>query len=489
MNLFNKLYWKIAALFVTMMILVGIAYTAYSVYIAQEYFHETNQRLNKELAQFTTDHLTTFNEKGEVDTTAIQDIMHSMMVINPSVEVYLLDTKGKIITYVAPYKKVKLEAVNLAPVKEFLAKEGETYVLGDDPRNIGAHKVFSAAEIRVNEQLKGYYYIVLASEKQGTTATALASSYILCLGAVGSGIILLGALLVTLFLMWVLTRNLRTIIDTVRRFKEGDTAARIENAEQNDLPLLATTFNSMADTIVQNIDELKAVENLRRELIANVSHDLRTPLAIMKGYVETLQMKNDTLSEEERSKYLDIILASNDRLTKLVEQLFELSKLEANQVKPNKEPFLIEELAQDVFQKYQILAQKKDVKMDLQLDEQLPLVFADISLVERVMQNLMDNALKFTPQKGTVTISIHKLKEAVEVKISDTGPGIPKEEQSYIFERFETKQRHGNKQGTGLGLAIVKKILEIHDSVVSVKSEPNEGATFFFNLPAYQMAR
>ena len=207
----------------------------------------------------------------------------------------------------------------------------------------------------------------------------------------------------------------------------------------------------------------------------------------MRGYVETMQMKNDKLNPEERMKYLDIIMDSNERLSKMVAQLFELSKLEAQQVKPNKEPFLIEELAQDIFHKYQILSTKKGVQMDLKLDEKLPLVFADISLVERVMQNLMDNALKFTPIGGKVTIEINKLPESVAVRVSDTGPGIPKDQQSFIFERYEKQTNHTNKQGTGLGLAIVKKILEIHDSTVQVQSEPNKGATFFFNLPAYQM--
>ncbi len=493
-TIFNKLYWKIAVLFVSMLLLLGVAYTFYSTYVAQQYFQETSQRLNKELAEYVRDHVTTFNEDGTVNTKAIQDIMHSMMVINPSVEVYLLDTEGTIKTYVAPKKKVKLEKVNLDPIKTFIANEGNTYISGDDPRDANAQKIFSAAKIIEKdsvsqaETLKGYYYVILASEKQGSAAATVAGSYILQLGLVGFGMILLGALLIALFLIWVLTRNLRVIIDTVRRFKEGDTKARIPSPEKNDLPLLATTFNSMADTIVQNIDELKAVENLRRELIANISHDLRTPLAIMRGYVETMQMKNGDLSAEERDKYLSIIMASNDKLSKMVSQLFELSKLEAKQIQPNKEPFLIEELAQDVFHKYQILADKKGVQMDLKLDEKLPLVFADISLVERVMQNLMDNALKFTPADGKVTIELNKLPESVEIKISDTGPGIPEDEQSFIFERYQKQTKNGNKLGTGLGLAIVKKILEIHNSTVSVISKPNEGATFLFKLPEYSMA-
>ena len=251
--------------------------------------------------------------------------------------------------------------------------------------------------------------------------------------------------------------------------------------------VLADTFNEMADTIVANIEELKSVENLRKELIANVSHDLRTPLAIQQGYVETLLMKDKSISTEKRKEYLKIVLNSSEKLSGLIAQLFEYSKLEAKQIQPSKEPFFITELAQDVFQKYQILAEEKQIKMNLDMSQDLPMVFADVGLVERVIQNLMDNALKFTPKGGNVTIALQEMDKTVEVKIADTGPGIPENEQSFIFERYRKSERVNNEkqQGAGLGLAIAKKILELHDATIRVNSRLNEGTTFLFRLPAY----
>jgi len=210
----------------------------------------------------------------------------------------------------------------------------------------------------------------------------------------------------------------------------------VEKADQSDLSVLAETFNDMADTLVDNIEKLKSVENLRRELVANISHDLRTPLAITLGYAETLLIKNEDLSPEERNKYLNIIFNSTEKLSNLVAQLFEYSKLEANQVEPQKEPFHISELAQDVYGKYQLLAEKKGIQIQLECEPDTPLVFADISLVERAIQNLMDNALKFTPENGSVTIQIESYPKHVKVTIKDTGIGIPLEEQSKIFERY-----------------------------------------------------
>ncbi|MEM7105435.1 MAG: HAMP domain-containing sensor histidine kinase [Bacteroidota bacterium] len=485
---FNTLFWKISGTFLLLLIILGVVYVFVTAYSARMYFYESSQKLNGNIAKHTVKEVKPLID-GKVDTTAIQDIMHSMMVINPSVEVYLLDTEGGIITYVAPYKKVKLDRVNLEPVNEFIDAEGSPFIFGDDPRNPGLEKVFSAAPITENGEVNGYVYIVLASEEYESVTATLLNSYMLKVGTTTFFITLLGALLIGLLAVWTITRNLRGIVRTVRNFKEGDYQARIkESYSEGELSVLGQTFNEMAATITKNIDELKKVENLRRELIANVSHDLRTPLAIMHGYVETLLMKDSTLDPEERKQYLNIVLKSTEKLKKLVTQLFELSKLEAKQIQPQKEPFFITDLAQDVYQKFQILAEEKNIKINLDASIETPMVYADVALVERVLQNLMDNALKFTPTDGKVTIGIKGGPNDVEIRITDSGPGIPESEQSYIFERYhksETPNKKVNKLGTGLGLSIVKRILELHNSSIQVTSQPNKGASFFFNLPVY----
>ena len=482
----NTLYWKISMTLLGLLVILGVMYVLITGYVAGQYFLEVNQRLYGNIAKSTVNEVKPLVD-GEVDTTAIQDIMHSMMVVNPSVEVYLLDTVGNIITYVAPYKKVKLEKVNLEPIWQFIDSEEIPFIKGDDPRHPDKLNVFSAAPIMEGDQLTGYVYIILASEEQAAVTSTLFGSYMLKLGSNMFFVALAGALIIGLLAIWLLTKNLRSIIETVRRFKEGDLQARVTDSNKGEMTLLADTFNDMADTIVGNIEELKSVENLRKELIANVSHDLRTPLAIQQGYVETLLMKDETISPEKRKQYLEIVLNSSEKLSGLIAQLFEYSKLEAKQIQPVKEPFFITELAQDVFQKYQILAGDKNIKMNLDMSPDLPMVFADVGLVERVIQNLMDNALKFTPEGGNVTIALREMDNTVEVKIADTGPGIPENEQSFIFERYRKSERVKNEkqQGAGLGLAIAKKILELHDATIKVNSRLNEGTTFLFQLPAY----
>ena len=481
----NRLYWKISSTLLFILLILAMGYVAITAYTERKYFQEVNQTLYGSIAAQTVKEVKPLVD-GKVDTSAIKDIMHSMMVINPNVEVYLLDTDGKIVTYVAPYKKIVRERVALDPIIRFINSDEKPFIFGDDPRNKEKEKVFSAAPILEEDELVGYVYIILASEEQEQVTSSLYGSRMLNLGKNLFFLTLLGALVIGLLAIWYLTRNLRTIIETVQRFKEGDYKARIPERSKGDLVVLADTFNDMADQINANIDKIKSVETLRRELIANVSHDLRTPLAIMQGYVETLLMKEDSLSSEDRKKYLNIVLSSSEKLSHLVAQLFEYSKLEAKQIQPQKEPFFISELAQDVFQKYEILAKEKGIIMNLNMSKELPLVFADVGLVERVMQNLMDNALKFTPQGGSVTIELTEQEKSVKVKIADTGPGIPETEQSYIFERYRRAKKEKEKiSGTGLGLSIAKKIMEIHNSSIWVQSKPNQGAAFLFLLPAY----
>ncbi|MEM9526115.1 MAG: HAMP domain-containing sensor histidine kinase, partial [Bacteroidota bacterium] len=301
---------------------------------------------------------------------------------------------------------------------------------------------------------------------------------------------LLAAFVVSVLALRYLTRNLRRIERAVHRFQEGDYDARIDADQGGAFAAVATTFNGMADQINANIEEMKSLDQLRRELIANISHDLRTPLAIIQGFVETLIMKTESMEPEERKRHLNTIYNSSERLSLLISQLFEYSKLEAQQIEPQKEPFNVGELAQDVAHKFSVLAEKKGITIRINVAENLPRIFADLGLVERVLNNLMDNALKFTPAGGEVLLEMQADRHAVKVRVADTGPGIPEAELPHIFDRYRKGQRTGDGRntGAGLGLAIVKKILELHDQSIQIKSKLQEGTSFIFELPRTSVA-
>ena len=298
---------------------------------------------------------------------------------------------------------------------------------------------------------------------------------------------MIGALFIGVLSIYFITKNLRKVISTVKRFSNGELSARIKVTKGGEINQLAESFNEMADTIVGNIEDLKSMENLRRELVGNVSHDLRTPLAVIHGYIETLMIKREGLSEEEQIKYLSTALEGTEKLKGLVEELFELSKLEAKHVEPVKEPFFINELIDDIAQKYAILAEEKGIKIISQLEDQPCLVYADVRLIERVLQNLIDNAIKYTPKHGAITLQINNKKDQVEIEVIDTGSGIPKDQIPFVFDRYHIgdKRISLDKNSTGLGLAIVKRILEIHNAKIQLKSKLGEGTSFCFALPIY----
>jgi signal transduction histidine kinase len=484
---FSRLYWQVSAIFLIVLIVFAGITLRISIKSARNYSVEVTQKLNWDLARNMVEVIKPEFHNGEVNKDAISDIMHSMMVINPSVEVYLLNPKGRILSFVAPEKVVKLEQVSLAPIEEFLKNDGHNLIFGDDPRNPGQKKIFSASEVIDNNVLTGYIYIVLASQEYVSVAQTVIGSYILGISIRSVISILFLSALVGLLAIWLITKKLNIITRGIHQFRTGNMDSRIPVKNNDELDTIGLAFNEMADTIARNIQELKETDEFRKELISNVSHDLRTPVASIQGYAETLILKKDTINAKEQLNYLQIIYSSCDRLKKLVSDLFELSKLQTNQVKLNKEPFSITELVSDIANKYRIISQKKGISINTFLPKDLPRIEADLLLIDRVLQNLIDNAIKFCKEGDYVNIDIRPdLPGKVRISIADSGEGISNEELPYIFERYYKGKKYS--ESTGLGLAIVKKIIDLHQTDIQVSSQPGKGTTFYFNLPVYNVA-
>ncbi len=476
----SSLFWRLSGGLLLMLLVLGVAYVSITVTSARKYYQETTQKLHAHVARHMLLEVNPF-QNGEVNEEALGKIMHSMMAVNPALEVYLLDAEGTILKYVVLDEEVRLKNVDIAPVKRFIAEKGQSFVLGDDPRTPGAKTIFSATEVHEQGRFMGYVYMVLASEKSQNIAEALQGSYFLKIGTRAFWITLVAAFALGLLLIALLTKKLRKIISGVKQFEEGDYHLRIPDKGKGELNALARTFNHMADTILQNMEDLKEVDSLRRDLIANVSHDLRSPLAVIHGYVETLLIKNDRLSKDQRKQYLEIVLKNSDRLSKQVSDLFELSKLEARQVEVLKEAFNLKELLKDTAQQYQGLAKEKGIQLQTDLPENA-LVKADIALVQRALQNLLDNALKFS-SGGKVKLLLKQQEEKWLVAISNTGKPIASEKLNKVFDRYY-KDADRSTDSTGLGLAIVKNIMDIHESKIWAESTPQGLTTFCFTLQA-----
>jgi len=250
----------------------------------------------------------------------------------------------------------------------------------------------------------------------------------------------------------------------------------------DEIDNMAVTFHEMTQHIHRQMNSLQETDSLRRELVANVSHDLRTPLASLSGYIETVLLKSSSLTEEDKYNYLKIAFDNSKRLSILVEELFELAKLDANETRPQKELFCLAELSFDVLHKFHLRADEQNINLDIDAGEAMPYVCADIGMIERVLDNLIDNSIKHTPEDGCIRLQLRKFNETVQVSISDTGYGISKEDIPHIFKRFYKKA--DSKSGLGLGLAIAARIVDLHGSHLTVDSTRHQGSTFQFSLSA-----
>jgi len=484
---FSRLYRRISTLFIVVLFLFAAVALYISVHAANNYSKEVNQRLNRDLAANVAVMMEPFINDGVINEAGLEDLVHSLMVINPSIEVYLLDIEGNILSYVAPEKVVKLESVSLTPVNTFLKDKKGKIIYGDDPRNPGESKIFSAAELIQNNRLTGYIYIVLASQEYTSAANLVRGSFIMGLSLRTIIAVLIASALIGLLSLWFIVKKLNRIIGAIQKFGEGDLSTRIQVQSDDELDQIGKVFNSMADTMERNIEEQKGLENLRKELISNISHDLRTPISSIQGYAETLILKKETLGAGELDKYLGVIYKNCENLQDLVENLFELSKLQSGQVVLNKEPFSIGELIHDVANKYRILSQKKGVSINTILSKDIPVVEGDVLLIDRVLQNLIDNAIRFCKEGDTINIDLNLLEaDKVKVTITDTGAGIAQDHLPHIFERYFRKDERGGS--SGLGLAIVKRIIDMHDSSIRVKSALGKGNSFWFALPVANIA-
>jgi signal transduction histidine kinase len=497
--MFTTLYGKLATVFSGLFCLLGAGAVILSLSTTRLYFQEVDQKLNHTLAERIVSE-TRLIQDGQVNETAIKEMFHRLMVINPSIEVYLLDAAGTILNYSAPPSKVKRQRVSLDPLERFISGAQDFPILGDDPRDHLRQKSFSAFPIEsLSGSIEGYLYVILGGEEFDSVAQMLEGSYILRVSLWAVTATVLFALITGLVTIRLLTRRLRTLAGVMETFKRSNFSEPVSlvshhhghltrTQQRDEIDELGQIFSDMGDRINHQIQQLTETDQLRRELIANVSHDLRTPLTSLQGYLETLSLKEGMLSAEQQRTYLGIAIAHSEQLGKLIAELFDLTKLNSQEMRPRLEPFAINELVQDVVQKIVLVAEKEHVGLEAKIPADLPFVSGDIGLIERVLENLLENAIRYTPEGGEVSVVLSVANDMVMVQVMDTGCGIPPEELPHIFDRYYRvgKDQQEQSTGVGLGLAITKRILELHESTIEVESVVSKGTTFSFHLQVAQ---
>ena len=243
-------------------------------------------------------------------------------------------------------------------------------------------------------------------------------------------------------------------------------------------------LNELATTLNYTKDELEKTDELRQDLMANVSHDLKTPLTMIKAYAEMsrdLHIKDKKKQKED----MNIIISEVDRLTILVNDILELSKMQSNINELQKEQFDLIKLTQEIIHRYKILQETENYKFEFNHNEEKLLITADKKKLEQVIYNLINNAINYTGEDNKVIINIIKEEKNILVEIKDTGKGIKKEDLPYIWDKYyKNKKKHKrNLIGTGLGLSIVKNVLQLHNYDFGVTSQKDKGSTFYFKIP------
>lgn len=272
-----------------------------------------------------------------------------------------------------------------------------------------------------------------------------------------------------------MTKPITDMHNIVRRFSKGEFEARVKVSSTDEVGELAQSFNAMADV-------LDKLENSRRSFVANVSHELRSPLTSMRGFLEAMQ--DGTVPEEEYGKYLGIVIEENKRMTAMVNDLLDLARIESGQTILNKKSFDINELIIRTLLTFEarIDAGKLEVKMDF--DQEHTFVEADPDQIAQVIRNLIDNSIKFSPNGGLLTLESKVDKKQVLISVKDEGAGISPEDLPYVFDRFYKGEKAHTPKGSssGIGLSIVKRIIEQHNETITVSSRQGEGTCFTFSL-------
>ena len=292
------------------------------------------------------------------------------------------------------------------------------------------------------------------------------------------------AMVLGYFLSSAVTERIRRLDQAAKEIQSGNLSVRIPVTGNDEVARLARTFNQMAVQLEQSNANQRALEDLRRDLVAWAGHDLRTPLAGVRVLVEALA---DGIIDDPATsrRYLQQARKQIDHLSLLIDDLFQVSQLDAGGIPLNLEPASLADLISDTLENFSGLAARQNILLSGSASSDIDPIKMDVQRIGRVLSNLVDNALRYTPSGGTVSIQAELVAGTVRVTVQDSGEGISPDDLPHVFDRFYRGEKSRNRAtgGTGLGLAIARGIIEAHGGQIGVDSTPGQGARFHFWLP------
>ena len=429
-RLFVSTYTLIAVAIICASV-VGV-HTWSMVRLSQRVVTEAESAANRKIANTFADRLRSIGEKGS--SADINRQLEELASLNPSVRLYIVDRRGIVKRSPAQYGRVILPFVDPKPLVQAVARDERTVaIIGDDPHNISAQEPISAAAIRLRGSVE-YLYVVLSPR---VAIVQSASSVGLQQGAISAVVVFAGGLVA--------------------------------------LALLLGGVHAYHAAVSSHI--------------AAISHDLRSPLSAIQGHLETLIERGDRLSATERARFVSVALKSTRSATDLIDDVHYLSKIEATNTHIPREPFSATDLIMDVAMAVTQKCAAKKISLDVDVPPALPLCFGSVQLLERLTRNLIENALRYTPEGGFIRVAITNSAGAVRVTVLDSGVGIPKSELDRVTETFFRGATASSvAHGSGLGLSIASKIARLHGSELKIVSQESEGTAVIFTIPVYVKA-
>ncbi len=449
------------------------------------FFRLNQQELNWDLAN----HLAQRWQEQEFPAAELEKVNELLVEIehtNPDVELYLLDRDGLVVAAASGIDKLLERKIEPAFIEKLLltrSRQRDPRLFGVNPINPHILEPVGVAAVDWSGK-QAYLYTVLVSRVR---ASYLERSYRATRGAavaISVGVLIFGVVMGYFVEFTTNRKQFEEINKVINSINSGDLSARVSLSSGSELLGLGGKINQIAEKLYQAFTSVQQSDRMRRELISNVSHDLNTPLASALGYVRRTLQEDASMLSERGKRYLGHAETNLEMLGRLIRELFELSKLETKQLELNQVRFsILDVVSEEVFPSLRELAEGNQVTLSLESPESLPLVYADDSLVLRVITNLVENAIRYHKPGGRVLVRLIPHEKTLEVAILDDGPGIAEAELERIFDRFYRGDQSRKKgSGTGLGLAIVKKILEAHNKNIAVTSELGVGTRFSFEL-------
>ncbi|XPF95613.1 sensor histidine kinase [Colwellia sp. RE-S-Sl-9] len=485
-----SLYQRLSLSLFGVFIAIAFVFYFWSQQVEQNTRYESEQQLHLSLAA----NLARDNpllQQGVYDHDALENLFHTLMILGPGFEFYFVDPQGNLLTHSIDDSLIKRKKVDLVPLIQLTRNKAPLPIYGDDPRHLTRKKVFSAAPVFNGTQLQGYLYVIVAGERYDSAYNEHQGTRQAELSIVFAVVALLFLFVIMLGLFRYFTSPLCRLMSEMRALKSSNfDKSKVKlhswmHNSQNEVHQLGSVFHEMVEQINDQIEQLKQTDIHRRELLADISHDLRTPLASLQGYIETIAIKGDSISSDDRDQFIRTALKNSSQLKMLIDQIFELAHLEGGQVSMNLENFNLTELLYDVAAKFQLKAETLNIKLSIIPEFSHIQVYSDIGKLERVLSNLIDNALRHTPNGGSIVLETSDVNDGqCYLTVKDNGTGIKAEEIAYIFDaRYRASNAiEGESRHAGLGLAITQKLLALLKCEIRVHSQLGEGTSFSLNL-------